>query len=164
MFSPDRRNLDGLQGRCKKCLKAAVVRYQAANKGTVAATKRKSREKNSEKIKAYAAAYRSRTKEAAAERNRRWVKANPAKNREKTREYEARKRMATPPWADQKKIDGIYEAAEKMRKETGTNYEVDHIVPLNSRIVQGLHVAENLQIIPGAENASKKNRHWPDMP
>ena len=41
---------------------------------------------------------------------------------------------------------------------------VDHIVPLNSPIVCGLHNEFNLQIIPPATNYHKSNNYWPDMP
>ena len=37
---------------------------------------------------------------------------------------------------------------------------VDHIVLLQHQLVCGLHVAENLQILPGAFNETKRN-HWP---
>ena len=41
---------------------------------------------------------------------------------------------------------------------------VDHIVPLQSALVCGLHCEANLEIIPGAANEAKKNYWWPDMP
>ena len=41
---------------------------------------------------------------------------------------------------------------------------VDHIVPLQSPLVCGLHVHDNLRVILAVDNASKANRHWPDMP
>ncbi len=42
--------------------------------------------------------------------------------------------------------------------------DIDHIVPLKSKIVCGLHCLENLQYLPSAENQAKKNYFWPDMP
>jgi hypothetical protein len=41
---------------------------------------------------------------------------------------------------------------------------VDHIVPLVSKFVCGLHCEANLQLLPGPENQRKGNRVWPDMP
>jgi 5-methylcytosine-specific restriction endonuclease McrA len=43
-------------------------------------------------------------------------------------------------------------------------HEVDHIVPLKSPLVCGLHVEHNLQVIPATQNRRKHNRVWPDMP
>lgn len=73
-------------------------------------------------------------------------------------------RQATPPWADLAAIRAIYAKAERLTRDTGEQYVVDHIVPLRGRIVSGLHVPWNLRVIHWRENAAKGARAWPDMP
>lgn len=70
---------------------------------------------------------------------------------------------ATPAWADRDRIAAVYVEAQRLSELTGNPHEVDHIVPLQSRLVCGLHVEHNLQVIPASINRSKSNRHWPDM-
>ncbi len=59
--------------------------------------------------------------------------------------------QATPKWANLEKIKEIYRNRPK-------GYHVDHIVPLTSPKVCGLHVEYNLQYLPARENISKKNK------
>lgn len=68
-----------------------------------------------------------------------------------------------PKWVDRKAIRALYAEAVRLTAETGIVHHVDHIVPLQSKLVCGLHVPCNLQVIPGDQNMSKSNRHWPDM-
>ena len=80
------------------------------------------------------------------------------------RDYNNRRKAtmlrATPAWADTEKIKLVYEEAVQL----GETFHVDHIVPLQSKRVCGLHVEENLRVILGRDNTAKGNRNWPDMP
>jgi 5-methylcytosine-specific restriction endonuclease McrA len=67
---------------------------------------------------------------------------------------------ATPPWLNQVQIEemrSIYLAAKP-------GEHVDHIVPLKSNLVCGLHVPWNLQILPERVNLQKSNNMWPGHP
>jgi hypothetical protein len=70
-------------------------------------------------------------------------------------------REATPPWITRKQkseIRQLYQIAITMTKTTGEQYVVDHIIPLRSDIVCGLHVPWNLRVITQEENLRKSNK------
>ena len=70
-------------------------------------------------------------------------------------------RQATPPWISRKQksdMRALYQAAIYMTKTTGEQYVVDHIVPLRSEVVCGLHVPWNLRVITREENLRKSNQ------
>ena len=69
--------------------------------------------------------------------------------------YRASVAQAKVAWADQVKIAAIYEYARSL------GYHVDHIVPLNSEVVCGLHVEHNLTVLPPQDNIKKSNRFDP---
>lgn len=71
-------------------------------------------------------------------------------------------RRATPAWADLARIEIIYVLAQQLSIETGTKHSVDHIYPLQGKKVCGLHVHDNLRVIPLRENCSKQNREPTD--
>lgn len=70
---------------------------------------------------------------------------------------------ATPPWATHEKVLEIYEQARKISELTGVQHHVDHVVPLTSKMVCGLHNEFNLRVIPATDNLKKHNRTWPGM-
>lgn len=66
--------------------------------------------------------------------------------------------LATPLWRDRIKISQIYSEAKRLTEETGIPHHVDHIYPIQSQYGCGLHVHQNLQILPGLENIAKGNK------
>ena len=70
---------------------------------------------------------------------------------------QARKIKATPIWADRVAIEAVYEESSKRTRVSGMAHHVDHKIPLRGVSVCGLHVVENLQIIPAKENLLKSN-------
>jgi hypothetical protein len=88
----------------------------------------------------------------------------PDRVNRRTKEYQAKKLNAIPTWNERFIVEEAYELAERRSKAFGFKWHVDHIVPIQSPIVCGLHVHSNLQVIPGADNIRKGNLYWPDMP
>jgi hypothetical protein len=78
-------------------------------------------------------------------------KNNPTYFAAKAAERRAAIKCATPAWAEKKEMVEFY-------KNCPSGFEVDHIIPLQSPIVCGLHVMANLQYLPKLENKRKKNR------
>jgi hypothetical protein len=76
----------------------------------------------------------------------------------------ARERKNTPPWADLKAIREMYKEAARLTKASGEMHVVDHIVPLDGKLVCGLHWHVNMQVMHWLSNAKKGWRTWPDMP
>lgn len=82
-------------------------------------------------------------------------------------ERRAAKLAATKPWSHELFRLVLLEAhhlAVLREVVTGIPYDVDHIIPLKSDVVCGLHNEFNIQVITRSANRSKSNRYWPDMP
>ena len=59
-------------------------------------------------------------------------------------------------------IKEAYELAKLRTQIFNFNWHVDHIIPIQGKIVSGLHVINNLQVIPGSLNISKHNNYQID--
>jgi len=104
---------------------------------------------------------RSNKSEAARKRKKEWKKRHPEAAAKDDVARKTRKEQATPQWNNAIKMRIIYRTAAILSRLTKRQFHVDHIYPLRSKYMCGLHVDTNLQILPAAENIRKSNRHWP---
>lgn len=91
----------------------------------------------------------------------RWIQLGPTLTRAGmiSHRYWTKIYWATPPWIDKNYIEDM----KQIYASAGQN-EVDHVVPLSSPIVCGLHVPWNLQHLPPKTNGIKSNHMWPGHP
>jgi hypothetical protein len=101
--------------------------------------------------------------EAAVAAKAKWASENKHIQMEIVRRRQASKLRATPSWADRRAMQSFYMLARRL-SASGVPHDVDHIVPLQHKLVCGLHCPANLQVIPRRQNRAKHNRYWPDMP
>ena len=181
---------DGLSRWCKQCFADSSKQWRKNNPEKRKEHHRKDREKNADYYLNYAREYHNTNRDElnAKRRQRRldniederatsveWGRKNKDKkrsinrthyqnNKEKYRQWalvaqnkrRCAKINATPAWTDHNKIADIYTEAHRL------GLHVDHIVPLVSELVCGLHTHQNLQMLTPEENRSKGNRWWPD--
>lgn len=157
-FGKHSQKKDGLYTYCKPC---KALKDKA------------SYEKNKEKRLAYIKQWCSENLEKTRFYKRKYKSINPdidkiyKKENKASINFSNAKRRAnvknrTPLWLtefDRLKIKCYYQVASMRSKESGQNWHVDHIIPLQGKNVCGLHVPNNLQIIPAIENM-RKNNHY----
>ena len=150
---------------CLKCTNARAKLFFEANKELLRTRKAEAQRK-----------YRKNYPQKARESRQTWAESNRVKDqgyKKKwqtenkgavnylTRKRQAAKLRRTPSWLieeDHWMIQEAYALAALRTKLFDFPWHVDHIFPLQGKVVSGLHVPINLQVIPGKANVRKGNR------
>ncbi len=140
-----------------------AAEYRAKNPELIKEQKRNYYLLNKDKILQKAKEYASKNKDRILNYHRsRYEKmpelyiANEVKRR-------ARKLLATPKWDIELTRFIELEAVKLCRirqQYTGIKWHIDHVIPLRGKTVSGLHVWNNIAVIPAVVNLSKGNRYY----
>ena len=155
------------KGACVECLK--VEWQEAAEKRVDYFREYNKREDVKDRKNEWYEAHKDQVIQTAATRppevlrqyRNAWKENNKTQVRADTKARRRKHRLATPKWLTRQQkseIRQLYQIAITMTKTTGEQYVVDHIVPLRSEFVCGLHVPWNLRVIPRQENLLKSNK------
>lgn len=148
-------------GSCIVCARNTVDRYQAENRDLLRARRALNYAENAEKLREKSRKYRAANPDKVKAHNDRYIQANKAKRASIQMRRKAAKLQRTPQWLTRDQfaeIDSLYEEARRLTLEKGIQYHVDHIMPLQGRLVCGLHVPWNLQVMLAKDNMKKHNR------
>jgi hypothetical protein len=137
---------------------ACHAAWKRRNPDKVAEYRATGEKRNPGRVAAYDKAWRERNPERAAECNASWRKRNPAKMAEYGVARHCARLRRTPSWADREAIIAVFVEARRLAAETGIPHAVDHVIPLQGKLVSGLHVHTNLRAIPAADNRRKHNK------
>ena len=160
-FYKDNRSKDYCASRCKSC----DLIYQRSRKKQKSESNTKWYQ--SEKGHAHKQALRNQTKQKTLQRLREKISTLSKTTddqiitwRKNSSVRHAARLQATPSWIDRShknKAMQIYALTQQLQELLGRVFHVDHIVPLISDEVCGLHVWWNLQPLSELENVKKGN-------
>lgn len=153
-FCKSKASVDGVNAKCRDCSKAYLKKYREENPDSFKEYYQENKESLNKKYREW----RINNIDRRKIHNREYLKQNRGRVNYRIKKRYAQKRNAVPKWADLNAIDAIYKKAAEMKRLTGLRYEVDHIYPLQGKIVSGLHVENNLQILLKEDNIKKGNK------
>lgn len=142
----------------KPCKSGHIAKRTTSNGTCMECT----RIKNAKIYESYHKPYVKKNKEKIKETAARYQKNNKGKVNARTAHRYAEKIKRTPKWLTQDDkwfIQEAYELATLRTNLTGMPWHVDHIIPMNGRIVSGLHCPTNLRVVLASVNCSKNN-NW----
>ena len=165
MFSKRSKSNDGLQQHCKACKliyqklnpnrKNVLDKYRNANKDLCTQRSLLSQSKKRDYYTQKSIEWQHNNRERCLENRRRFYANNSAKEIERVRRRQNKIRQGLCFMSDAEIVEaqGLYDFCKIFK-----DFEVDHIIPLNGKLVSGLHVLKNLQVIRRSLNRSKGNK------
>lgn len=159
-FYKDKRRSDLHASECKLCKNSSARKHYSENKEGYAEMRAKYYKNNTEKMQSKNKEWVSENREELRQYKREWFKDNPGKTAEYSASRRTKKLQATPAWANQFFIEEFYSQSAELSRiaKDGIKFHVDHIIPLVSDLVCGLHCEVNLQILTARDNQTKSNK------
>lgn len=190
-FNCDRTQKDGMVVWCRKCRSKRASEYYienresilaksivygkdnrekrnkyykkrySENKDKIGALQREYYIKNRKDVAKKTAEYREKNKDKLKKARKIWVENNRAKINADNKNSHASRMNRTPSYIDCSAIARIYRIAQIISALGKTKYHVDHIIPLQGKLVSGFHIETNLQILKEEDNLRKHNSFVP---
>jgi hypothetical protein len=149
-------------GECLDCRYIALTKWRKENPHQVKKHNDTQYVSHSESLKARSRKFYIQNVEVLREKSKVYQKKNLHKFAANNAKRDAAKLQRTPAWLtedDKWVMAQAYELAVLREKIVGGKWHVDHIIPLQGKIVSGLHMPTNLQVIPAKLNRSKSNNY-----
>lgn len=157
-FYSRNRSPDGKQNHCKECHK----KYATENRVNGDLSAKRWRDNNKERVSVRDKEYKSTKKEHLAKLDEHWRKRNPLKLRSGNCKRRLQYLKSIPKWYEQEHVELLYSKRDELNKIWNLRLEVDHIIPLISDTVCGLHCWHNLQLLDKSLNCSKSTNYQQD--
>lgn len=172
-------HLSGRYVSSRVCVECHKILRQSESKEIIAKRSAKYREGRREELAHKQRIFREKNPESVAKSKRKQYMSDPEKYKKKAKEYR-RENLAKVRLSSSKLhrirslriVDfgedsnnktkalelELYEMGVLLERRYGVPHSVDHMIPLQGKLVCGLHVWNNLQIIPSCLNSRKMNK------
>jgi len=147
---------------CRLCLASIEKKRREKKRDEINAQRRNYYLENTEKVLSRNKKYQDDNRDKVRKINRDYYHSDPERRQSYQNARRKRVKLQTPKWLtknDFKKIEMLYTISRFIKKNTGVEMAVDHIVPLNGKYVSGFNMPENMQVITKLENEQKGNFH-----
>lgn len=162
LFVKQKSSKGGYENTCKSCSAKRNREWKQANKEKVAGWNKKYSLANPEKVKESKDKWKKENPEFLREVRKKWRDKNKGLVNSYTRKRQASQLQRTPAWLtdfDNTYIECMYQLSAMRSKYSGEKWHVDHVIPLQGKLVSGLHVPLNLKVVPATYNSRKYNSY-----